>query len=77
MRGPWFKSFSLIYYPCSITGCIITIFFVAIFIHDFIFIDSRSHSISDLYYNFLPYGGMYIIFYLWIASKKASKQRII
>ena len=71
MRNPWFKSFSLIYYPIAIPGWIITIIFGSIFIHDFIFINSRVHSISDLYYNFLPFGSFYIIVYLLIASKKS------
>ena len=65
----WFKPIGWIYYPVSVIGWVITLFIAAVFIHDFLFVNSRAHSISDMYYEFIPYGGIYIIAYLWLASK--------
>lgn len=73
MKNPLFKPLGWIYYPVSVIGWIITLIITVVFIHDFIFIDSKAHSVSDVYYGFLPYGGIYILVYLWIASKTSRK----
>jgi len=72
MKKNLFKPIGWLYYPVSIVGWIITLFIAAVFVHDFLFVNSRSHSVSDLYYNFFPYGGLYIAIYLWIASKSSA-----
>lgn len=67
-----FKPIGWFYYPTNVLAFIITIILAAAFVHDLLFIDSRSHSVSDLFYNFAPYGFMYFAIWLWIGSK-ASK----
>jgi hypothetical protein len=74
MSKPWFKPIGWIYYPVSIIGWLIVIFTVILMIHDFLAVDRRSHSISDTYYGFVPYGGLYFLIYLWIASKTTIKK---
>ncbi len=68
-----FKPFGWIYKPVSIPGLLITVFLIAAFVHDFIFIDTKAHSVSDTYYNFIPYGFIYIVTYLWIGSKASTR----
>ena len=67
-----FKPLGWIYVPVSVIGSLITLLLLSMFIHDFLFIDSRAHSVSDTYYNFIPYGFIYIATYLWIASKTSK-----
>ena len=71
MNATWFKKAGWVYIPKSFIGYLISAFFIAIFLHDFIFIDGRAHSVSETYYNFSPYGFMYTAIYLWI-GKNAS-----
>lgn len=73
MTKNWFKPAGWIYYPASIIGWIITIFIIILIVHDFLAVDRKSHSVSDTYYGFIPYGGLYFVFYMWIASKTSSK----
>ena len=68
MRKPFFKKLGIIYVPVSVVGGLVAILTVALMVHDFLFIDSRSHSVSDTYYGFLPYGGVYFLMYNWFAS---------
>jgi len=68
-----FKKLGWFYYPTSVMGFVIAVFIGAVFIHDLLFVNSRAHSVSDLYYNFIPYGFIYIATYLWI-GKNASAQ---
>ncbi|CAN5471263.1 hypothetical protein BH11BAC2_BH11BAC2_07440 [soil metagenome] len=68
----WFKPLGWFYLPVSLPAMLITLILLAAFIHDFIFIDQRAHSISDLYYNFAPYGFMYFAIWMFIGAK-ASK----
>lgn len=69
MKKTLFKKFGIIYVPVSVVGSLVAIATIALMVHDFIFIDSRSHSVSDTYYGFLPYGGIYFLFYDLIASR--------
>jgi hypothetical protein len=73
MKTALFKKAGWVYVPTSIIGFVITAFILAVFLHDFIFIDSRAHSISDTYYNFSPYGFMYAVIYMWIAKNTAGQ----
>ena len=74
MKHKWFKKYGWVYLPVSVTGFAITLLILSVFVHDFIFIDSRAHSVSDTYYNFLPYGGIYFFAYMWIASNTSGKE---
>jgi len=74
MKQNWFKKTGWVYFPVSIAGWVITLIILSVFIHDFMFVNSHSHSVSDLYYNFLPYGGIYFFAYLWIAANTCKKQ---
>jgi hypothetical protein len=68
----WFKKVGWIYIPVSIPGWLIAIFTLILIVHDFLAVDTRSHSVSDTYYGFIPYGGLYCIAYIWIASNTSK-----
>ncbi len=51
----WFKSWGLIYRPISWQGVTITLLILAFCVQVFLFIDSRSHSVSDTLYSVFPY----------------------
>ena len=68
MKTIWFKKAGWIYLPVSLIGFVFTILILSVFIHDLLFVNSRAHSVSDLYYNFLPYGFIYFSIYLWIGK---------
>ena len=72
MKTTWFKQMGWLYIPISLQGVLVTLLLLAVFIHDFLFVNSRSHSVSDLYYNFNPYGFIYIASWMWIASKTSQ-----
>lgn len=72
MKTTWFKRTGWLYIPISLQGVLVTLLLLAVFIHDLLFVNSRSHSISDLYYNFIPYGFIYIASWMWIASKTSQ-----
>jgi uncharacterized membrane protein len=71
----WFKPFGWIYLPVSTVGFLLTGLLLSAFVHDFLFVNGRSHSISDLFYNFSPYGFMYVAAWLWFASKTTTKSK--
>ena len=73
MKKPWFKKVGWIYVPVSVPGWIIAIFALILIVHDFIAVDRKSHSVSDTYYGFIPYGGIYAIVYMWIASNMSAR----
>ena len=53
MKLPWFQRIGLLFYPKTIIGWFILIFFLAFLVYIFIDIDSQSHSVSDTLMNFI------------------------
>ena len=50
-----FKELGLIYRPSSAIGWIITAAALAFCVQVFVFVDSRSHSVTDTLYGIFPY----------------------
>lgn len=67
-----FKKAGWIFVPVSVTGWFIALLTLGLLIHDFIAVDHSSHSVSDTYYNFIPYAFIYCAVYLWIASNTSE-----
>ena len=53
MKLNWFTRKGIIYWPASGIGWVILVIAIAYAIYTFIDIDSRSHSISDTFINFV------------------------
>ncbi|MBU0977666.1 MAG: hypothetical protein KKD18_04580 [Nanoarchaeota archaeon] len=73
MKKHWFKKFSWIYIPKSWQGFLTTLILIAFCVQIFIFIDGKSHSVSDTLYGIFPYIVPTFLIYLWIASKNSQK----
>ena len=50
-----FKELGLIYRPSSAIGWIVTAVALAFCVQVFVFVDSRSHSVTDTLYGIFPY----------------------
>jgi len=55
MKQAWFKEFGLVYFPVSLMGWLLTFLALAFCTHIFLFVDSRSHSLTDTLYGVFPY----------------------
>lgn len=66
---PWFARFGLIYRPASIIGWLATLLAAAFCIHIFLFVDGRSHSVSDTLYGIFPYWVPAVLAWLWLAER--------
>jgi len=69
---PWFKSCGPVFRPASIAGWIITLVAVAFCVHIFLFVDGRSHSVSDTFYGVFPYWVPTFLVWLWVASRTST-----
>ena len=68
----WFKPFGPVFRPVSIAGWIITLIAGAFCVHIFLFVDGRSHSVSDTFYGVFPYWVPTFLLWLWIASRTST-----
>jgi uncharacterized membrane protein HdeD (DUF308 family) len=53
MKLRWFKRNGIIFIPASVIGWIILLAGIVYTVYTFIDIDSRSHSVSDTFMNFV------------------------
>jgi len=70
----WFKPFGVVFRPTSITGWIVTALALAFCVHIFLFIDGRSHSVSDTLYGIFPYCVPTVLLWLWIACRTSGER---
>ena len=68
----WFKPFGFVFLPVSIPGWMISILAVAFCLHIFLFVDGRSHSVSDTLYGVFPYWVPTFLLWTWIAGRTSS-----
>jgi len=71
----WFKPFGLVFLPVSITGWMISMLAAAFCLHIFLFVDGRSHSVSDTLYGVFPYWVPTFLLWIWIASRTCLEPR--
>ena len=70
----WFKAFGPIFRPVSIAGWIVTLLALAFCVHIFLFVDGRSHSVSDTFYGVFPYWVPAFLLWLWIAGRTVRQE---
>lgn len=73
MKNPWFKKTGWVYIPISWEGFIIAAVFIFFCVHIFLFVDGKSHSVSDTFYGIFPYIVPAFLIYIWIAAEKSHK----
>ena len=67
----WFKPFGWVYIPVRAAGWMVTLLVLAFCLHIFLFVDGRSHSVSDTLYGIFPYVVPALMLWNWVASKTA------
>jgi hypothetical protein len=70
----WFKPWGLVYRPVSLAGWMFSLIAVAFCVHIFLFVDGRSHSVSDTFYGIFPYWVPTILAWLWLASRTSGNR---
>jgi hypothetical protein len=73
MKKFWFKKIGWFYLPVKWPGWVVAIFFAIFCVHIFIFVDSKSHSVSDTFYGIFPFIVPAFLFYIWVASENSEK----
>ena len=68
----WFKPLGFVYRPASIGGWLVSLAALAFCVHIFVFVDSRSHSVSDTLYGIFPYWVPTFLLWTWIASRTST-----
>jgi hypothetical protein len=74
MKKIWFQKFGWFYLPVAIPGILATVLVLAFCVQVFLFIDSRSHSISDTLYGVFPYVAPALLLLDWLASRTSAKE---
>jgi len=66
----WFKPLGRFFYvPISWEGVVVTLFALAFCTHIFLFVDGRSHSVTDTLYGVFPFIVPCLLALNWIAFK--------
>jgi hypothetical protein len=66
----WFRPLGpLLFLPVSVAGWLVTIAAAAFCIQVFLFVDGRSHSVSDTFYGVFPFWGPTLLGWAFIASR--------
>ena len=73
MRSKWFRKAGWIFIPTAVPGMIVAAVFLLFCVHIFVFIDNRSHSVSDTLYGIFPFVVPAFLLYLWIGSETSGK----
>jgi hypothetical protein len=71
----WFKPLGFVFRPVSVPGWLISLAGLAFCVHIFLFLDSRSHSVSDTLYGIFPYWVPTFLLWTWIASRTSDQRR--
>ena len=65
----WFRPFGPIFLPVSVLGWLVSAASLAFCVHIFLFVDGRSHSVSDTFYGVFPYWAPTFLIWAWIAQQ--------
>jgi hypothetical protein len=65
----WFRPFGLVFRPVSLAGWVVTALCAAFCANVFLFVDARSHSVSDTLYGIFPYVVPTFLLWAWIAAR--------
>jgi hypothetical protein len=70
----WFRTWGVLYRPVSWQGVIVTLLILAFCVQVFLFVDSRSHSVSDTLYGVFPYIVPSLLLLERIAARTSPKE---
>lgn len=69
----WFRPAGLLFLPVSVAGWLITAVAIAFCAQIFLFVDARSHSISDTLYGIFPFWVPTLLGLAWIADRTGGR----
>jgi hypothetical protein len=69
----WFRPLGPLFVPVSVIGWLISALVLAFCIQIFLFVDGRSHSVSDTFYGVFPYWAPAGLLWLWIAWRTSKR----
>ena len=69
----WFRPLGLFFYPVSAAGWIATLLALAFCTQIFLFVDHRSHSVTDSLYGIFPYWAPTFLALAWIADRTGGR----
>jgi hypothetical protein len=72
MKRVWFRRWGWIHRPVSPAGWAATLLALAFCAQVFLFVDRRSHSVSDTLYGIFPYVVPCLLLLDWLASKTSA-----
>ena len=64
-----FKRFGPLFLPTSLTGWVVSFAAAAFCVQVFLFVDGRSHSVSDTLYGVFPFWAPTFLLWAWIAER--------
>ncbi len=70
---PWFRPAGILFVPASVTGWCATLGAAAFCAQVFLFVDSRSHSVSDTLYGIFPFWAPALLALAWLADRTGGR----
>jgi hypothetical protein len=69
----WFRPFGIGFVPVSIIGWALTLVAFGFCAHIFLFVDGRSHSVSDALYGIFPFWVPALLALGWVADRSGGR----
>lgn len=69
----WFRPWGILFVPISPMGWLATALAIAFCVHIFLFVDSRSHSVTDTLYNIFPFWAPTLLALAWLADRTGGR----
>jgi hypothetical protein len=71
----WFKPAGILFVPVSAMGWLLSLAAAAFCVQVFLFVDGRSHSVSDTLYGIFPFWVPALLALAWIADRTGGRLR--
>lgn len=69
----WFRPAGFLFVPISVAGWLVTATAIAFCGQIFLFVDARSHSVSDTLYGVFPFWAPTLLGLAWIADRTGGR----
>ena len=75
MSSSWFRQYGWFYLPVSVPGALAALLALVFCVHIFLFVDSRSHSVTDTLYGVFPFIVPALLALDWVARRTSRDVR--
>jgi hypothetical protein len=76
MQSNWFRPVGWFYLPISVPGALVTLGVIAFCVQVFLFIDHRSHSVTDTLYGVFPFVVPALLALDWVARRSSPAHSV-